>query len=99
MEHVRNNGHPARSRQGRGLLRTSEEALQRFSDSLTPDQQPSSSHGHAIRTTKQREREVALIDEQLDEIFGIKKCEFCQAEIVAPKGAIPKNDRRGARSA
>lgn len=80
-----------------GRWRTSEEALQRFSDGLTPNHGSSPSPSPSPRPTtvmsKERERHLKEVDERLDELLGIRKCETCRTEIVAPKGVIPKNHR------
>ena len=81
-----------------GRWRTSEEVLQRFSDLLTGEQQaqsaprhqPHSSFASPPRTPRQREEHQQWVEDQLDEIFGIRKCATCRAKIVAPPRAIPK---------
>jgi excisionase family DNA binding protein len=84
-----------------GHWRTSEEALQRFSDRLTGEQQPQPAATHQPqspltpppRTSRQQEQHQKRVEDQLDEIFGAHKCETCRARIVSPSGAIPKNER------
>jgi excisionase family DNA binding protein len=78
-----------------GRWRTSEEAIQRFSDRLTPKRESTSAHQTltSMPNSRQRQRHLEWVDQQLDEIFGKRKCETCKAEIVAPKGTIPKNER------
>jgi len=74
--------------------RTSEEALQRISDCLTPNQESSPSHRAPILTPRQRQRHQECVEEQLDSIlWGTRRCETCRAAIEAPKGVIPKNER------
>lgn len=74
--------------------RTSEEALQRFGDRLTPNQEPTPLVASPIRTlTRQRERELKRVEEELDEWFGIKKCETCRKVIEAANAVIPKDER------
>src|SRR5262249_50483744 len=84
-----------------GRWRTSEEAVQRFSDRLTGEQQPQPAPPHepsaplapAPRTPREQERHQRWVEEQLDDLFGVRKCESCRARIVAPQGAIPKGER------
>lgn len=42
-----------------------------------------------------RERRLHLerVNERLDEMLGIRKCEACRTEIKAPKGTLPKHER------
>jgi excisionase family DNA binding protein len=75
-----------------GRWRTSEEALQRFGDYLTPDQGPAPPPGAAPSTPGQRRRHQEWVEEQLDAILGPRRCETCRAPINAPKGAIPKGE-------
>lgn len=76
-----------------GRWRTSEEALQRFSDCLTPNQEPSHASASSLPTLKERRRHSEEVERSIDEIFGIRRCEACRAEIVAPKRAIPKGQK------
>jgi hypothetical protein len=38
-------------------------------------------------------RHLERVNERLDELLGIRKCEACRTEIKAPKGTLPKNER------
>jgi excisionase family DNA binding protein len=76
-----------------GRWRTSEEALQRFSERLTGDQERSTPAPPPIRTLRQQQRHQELVQQELDEIFGKRRCETCRAEIVAPTGTIPRHEK------
>lgn len=76
-----------------GRWRTSEEAIQRFSDRLTPKHESMPSHPTPVSMSKQRQRRLERVDQRLDEMLGIRRCEACRTEIKAPNGAIPKHER------
>ena len=76
-----------------GRWRTSEEAIQRFSDCLTPRHEPATASPTPIPRSKQRQRHLELVDQKLDEWFGIRRCETCKTELKAPKGTMPKHER------
>lgn len=76
-----------------GRWRTSEEALQRFSDCLTPKEEPNHASAMPQPTLKERRRHSEEVERTMDEIFGIRRCESCRAEIAAPKGAISKDQK------
>ncbi len=76
-----------------GRWRTSAEAIQRFSDRLTPNHESTPSQRIPVPTSKQRQRELEPVDRHLDEVLGIRRCETCRTEIVAPNGVIPKHER------
>ena len=50
--------------------RTSEEALQRFGDRLTPRVEPESAPLSPVRTPSQRQRDLERTNEILDEMLG-----------------------------
>jgi hypothetical protein len=88
-----------------GSWRTSEEALQRFSDRLTGEQQapPATTHQTPSpltppRTSRQQERHQNRVQDQLDEIFGVRKCEAHRAMIRAPWVPSRRASASGARS-
>jgi DNA-binding transcriptional regulator YiaG len=76
-----------------GRWLTSKEALQRFAERQTPQQPVSTSFSTSIRTLSQRERHEQWVEDQLDDVLGIRKCEQCRAEIVAPKRAISRHEK------
>ena len=76
-----------------GRWRTSEEAVQRFSDRLTPAEVQPPDSKPPIQTSKQRQQHQEAIDRELDEFMGVKRCETCRAEINAGKCFIPKGER------
>jgi excisionase family DNA binding protein len=76
-----------------GRWRTSEEALQRFSDSLTPNLEAIHSSVLRIRTPRQRQRDIERAERELDALLGPRRCETCRAAVAAPNGAILKNER------
>ena len=73
--------------------RTSEEALQRFGDRLTPNQELPDANPHRWRTSAKREKEQELILEELDELFGIRKCSKCRKVIDPGNVPIPKDEK------
>jgi excisionase family DNA binding protein len=73
--------------------RTSEEALQRFGERLTPNREAASSPQPRFLTSKQRQRQIDEANEQLDEWFGVKKCETCRVKLEPRNVVIPKNTR------
>jgi excisionase family DNA binding protein len=76
-----------------GRWRTSEEAIQRFSDCLTPRRAPTTPQQTPVSTSKQRQRHLELVNQQLDEMLGIRRCETCKMEIKAPGRVISKHER------
>ena len=76
-----------------GRWRTSEEAIQRFSNRLTPNHESTPSHPTPVPTSKQRQRHLEWVDQRLDEMMGVRRCETCRTEIKGPKGVIPKHER------
>jgi len=76
-----------------GRWRTSEEAIQRFSDCLTPKRESKTSQQTPIPTSKQMQRRVELMNQQLDEWFKIRRCETCKTEIKAPGRVMPKHEQ------
>ena len=76
-----------------GWWRTSEEAIQRFSDCLTPRHESTNAKQTPAPTSKQRQRHLEEVNRRLDEMFGVRRCETCKVEIVAPKGQMPKHER------
>jgi excisionase family DNA binding protein len=76
-----------------GHWRTSMEAIQRFGERLTPvdvSAIPKMPSGH---TSAKREREIAKVEEELDEALGIKKCETCRKVIEATNVTIPTGEK------
>jgi excisionase family DNA binding protein len=73
--------------------RTSEQAIQRFSDRLTPKHESTPSPEPPVSTSKEMKQRVELMRQRLDEMFGVRRCETCNVEIVAPKGQMPKHER------
>jgi excisionase family DNA binding protein len=73
--------------------RTSEEAIQRFSDRLTPTQESALQQVAPVRMSKERKRHLELVNQRLDEMFLIRRCETCKIEINAPGRVIPKHER------
>lgn len=73
--------------------RTSEEALQRFGDRLTPNQEPTPPVASPICTPNQRRRDLKWVEEELDKFLGVRKCEACRKVIEAANVVIPKNER------
>ena len=76
-----------------GCWRTSEEAIQRFSDCLTPKHESKTSQQTPIPTSKQMQRRVELMNQQLDEMDGTRRCETCKTEIKAPGRVMPKHEQ------
>lgn len=76
-----------------GRWRTSEEAIQRFSDRLTPKHESMPTPPIPVSMSKQRQRHLEQVDQRLDEMMGIRRCEACRTEIKSPNGAIPKHER------
>jgi hypothetical protein len=76
-----------------GHRRTSVEALQRFSDALTPNQESIHSSRPCIPTSRQRQRHLEEVRQRVDEILGGRYCETCLVAIVAPQCIIPKNEK------
>jgi excisionase family DNA binding protein len=76
-----------------GCWRTSEEAIQRFSDRLTPRHDSTPADQTMIPTSKQMQRRVELMNQQLDEWFKIRRCETCKTEIKAPGRVMPKHEQ------
>jgi len=58
--------------------RTSMEALQRFSDALTPANEPTSAPQSRLQTSRERQRYLERVSELLDEKLGVRKCETCK---------------------
>lgn len=73
--------------------RTSEEALQRFGDRLTPNHDANPSTLPSIRTSSQRQRDQQRIEEELDEMLGVRKCESCRVVINRNNVVIPKSEK------
>jgi excisionase family DNA binding protein len=73
--------------------RTSEEAIQRFSESLTPTHKLTASPQTPVSTSKEMQRRVERMRQQLDEMDGTRRCETCKAEIKAPGRVIPKHEQ------
>ena len=69
--------------------RTSEEALQRFGERMTPGQTPQP----MTITASQRQRQNEAARKVLDEILGVRKCETCNTVIDTHKKTIPKNEK------
>jgi DNA-binding transcriptional regulator YiaG len=76
-----------------GRWRTSVEALQRFSDALTPNQDSSPSSRPHIPTSRQRQRHLERVERELDELLGGRYCETCRAAIAVSQCVIPKNEK------
>ena len=76
-----------------GCLAPSEEAIQRFSDCLTPRHDSKASQQIPVPTSKQRQRHLEQVNQRLDELFGIRRCETCKTEINSPNGVKPKHER------
>ncbi len=73
--------------------RTSEEAVQRFSDSLTPSHESTTSQQVPVSTSKEMQRRLDLMNQQLDEMYGTRRCETCKTEIKAPGRVLPKHEQ------
>jgi excisionase family DNA binding protein len=73
--------------------RTSDEALQRFGNRLTPNQDPVPAFTPSTQMSKQRQRELEQVAERLDKMLGVKKCETCRKVLVTTNMIIPKNER------
>lgn len=74
--------------------RTSEEALQRFGDRLTPRQEEATSRQASItRRDPEWEARQARVREQLDDLFGIRKCETCRKVIERGTMVFPKGEK------
>jgi excisionase family DNA binding protein len=72
--------------------RTSEEAIQRFGDCQTPSFEVRS-HSTPARSTAAELRLEEQIQEQLDELFGVRKCSTCREKIDTGKIPIPKDTK------
>jgi excisionase family DNA binding protein len=73
--------------------RTSEEAIQRFSDTLTGEDAVPSPVPERPRTAPQRQRASERAARQLDDMFGVRRCETCDEVIAPPPGGLPKDER------
>lgn len=74
--------------------RTSEEALQRFGDRLTPQQKETTSRPVSRNNVNsQRQAHQARVREELDALLGIRKCERCRKVIDAGNIVIPKDEK------
>jgi excisionase family DNA binding protein len=73
--------------------RTSEQAIQRFSDRLTPKHESMPSPEPPVSTSNEMRRRVDRMNQKLDEIFGTRRCETCKTEIKSPNGVVPKHER------
>ena len=77
--------------------RTSEEALKRFGQSQTPQNEanysPSSTGKSVHRTSMRRQREIDQVIEELDEAMGVRKCEYCRKELDAGYVPLPKDEK------
>ena len=71
--------------------RTSEEALQRFGDRQTPNQEPSSAVPTITPNQRQRQNEAAKA--ALELAFGVRRCESCKKELKTAGRAIPKKEK------
>jgi len=76
-----------------GRWRTSEEAIQRFSDRLTPNRASTISQPTPTPTPRQRQRQLEQVKRELDELWGIRRCETCEVVVKPPKGASVKGER------
>ena len=73
--------------------RTSEEALQRFGDRQTPVDETTVHTANPSRTALQQKRHMEWVNEQLDELMGIKKCESCKKVVNVHGKSIPKKEK------
>jgi hypothetical protein len=79
--------------------RTSEEALQRFSDRLTatteaaPLPESTPPPRTSVYTPKQRQRHLEQVERELDAWFGVRRCESCGTRIEPKNVVIPKHER------
>ncbi len=73
--------------------RTSEEALQRFGDRQTPNQEKPASPGVPSRSALQAQRQNERAKQQLEEIFEIRRCETCKKELNTYKKTVPKKEK------
>src|SRR5947207_13632690 len=69
-----------------GRWRTSEEAIQRFSDRLTPKHGSMPSHETPVATPRQRRWHLEWVEQQPDAIMGARRCETCRTAIEDPRG-------------
>jgi|GEM_PF-2379322 len=76
-----------------GRWRTSEEAIQRFSNRLTPNRESTISPPTPAPTSRERQRHLERVDQELDELFGTRRCETCKSVIEPPKGANARGER------
>jgi excisionase family DNA binding protein len=72
--------------------RTSEEAIQRFGDCQTPSFEIHS-HSTSMRRTAAERLSEEQIQDQLDELFGVRKCSTCREKIDTGKIPIPKDTK------
>jgi excisionase family DNA binding protein len=73
--------------------RTSVEAIQRFGDRQTPNQGKTDSPVVPSRTAFQAQRQRECAKQQLEEIFGIRRCETCKKELNTYKKTVPKKEK------
>ena len=71
--------------------RTSEEALQRFGDRQTPNQEPSPAVPTITPNQRQRQNEAAKA--ALELAFGVRRCESCKKELSTCGRTIPKREK------
>lgn len=76
-----------------GIWRTSVEAVQRFAERLTPAQEPTNSALPPVRSPAQQRRHQIWVEEELDKIMGVRKCETCRRVIEAKNAVIPKEEK------
>ena len=72
--------------------RTSEEAIQRFGDCQTPSFEIHS-HTTPLRRIAAELLSEEQIQDQLDELFGVRKCSTCREKIDTGKIPIPKDTK------
>ena len=68
---------------------TSEEALQRFGERMTPSPIPQP----PTITARQRQRQNEVARELLDEMLGVRKCETCKKVLNTHKRTISKKEK------
>lgn len=73
--------------------RTSEEALQRFGDRQTPCQETQPTFVTHTRSSLKEQRRLDLVNERLELILGVRRCETCKQKIDTYKRTIPKNEK------
>jgi len=73
--------------------RTSMEALQRFADRTTPIHDVPHQDPTGIRSHAQQQRHQQQVEEKLDKLLGVRKCESCRKVIEAKGVVIPKEEK------